>query len=337
MTNVITSIPSDAPQTGAGLTATLFIGAISLGAALGLTTPGVGAAVAAPVDTTLLIMIFLLFFEFRFRRLVVGLGNLRFLLIAWSANFVVVPLIGFVIASLLVANQQMIFLGLMIYFMAPCTDWFLGFTRLAGGDTALGAALIPINMVSQLVLFPVWLLLLTQHSGGFDMAGVLGLLAQWFLVPLLAAQVLRFVLSRVLPAGIFERLLSLASQLLTPVIAILILQLFAGNVGIIVDNSGSFVALTAAVFLFFVASFFAGEVLSRIAGLDYPQHALLTMTMAARNAPMMIAITAVAIPDQPLILASLVIGMLIEIPHLTGLRHVLLRQFNLQANASQKA
>ena len=38
----------------------------------------------------------------------------------------------------------------------------------------------------------------------------------------------------------------------------------------------------------------------------------------------MLAVTAIAIPDQPLIYAALVIGMLVEFPHLTALKHALL-------------
>ena len=66
------------------------------------------------------------------------------------------------------------------------------------------------------------------------------------------------------------------------------------------------------------------DVLVRVFRLPYPQQALLAMTTAARNAPLMLAVTAVAIPDQPLTLATIVIGMLVEFPHLTALKQVLL-------------
>ena len=48
------------------------------------------------------------------------------------------------------------------------------------------------------------------------------------------------------------------------------------------------------------------------------------MTMAARNAPLMLAFTTLALPDQPLVLAVIVLGMLIEIPLLAALERVLL-------------
>ena len=79
-----------------------------------------------------------------------------------------------------------------------------------------------------------------------------------------------------------------------------------------------------AVFTFFLLTFLLGEGLSRLFRLRYPEHALLTMTTTARNAPLMLAVTMAALPEQPLVYAALVIGMLMEFPHLTALRRLLL-------------
>jgi ACR3 family arsenite efflux pump ArsB len=84
--------------------------------------------------------------------------------------------------------------------------------------------------------------------------------------------------------------------------------------------------ILAAVFLFFIATLFLGDFLSRCFKLAYPEHALLSMTTAARNAPLMLGLTTAVFHDQPLIYAALIIGMLVEFPHLTALKHLLLRQ-----------
>ena len=315
-----------APEPGLGGTgvAAMFIGGIFVGSALGLTSPATGATLSAGVDPTLHLMMFLLFFELRLGAVVRGFGNLRFLALAWGANFLIAPLIGFTMATLFFADQSLIFIGLVIYFMSPCTDWFLGFTRVARGDTALGAALIPINLPTQLLLFPVWLWLFTSHLGLVDVASVPGALAQWFLLPVIVAQALRIGLQTLLPHRVFEQVLGWVGYLVPLVITGLILQIFAANIGEIAGHREVFPIILLAIFLFFAATFLAGEGLSRLAGLAYPQHALLTMTTAARNAPMMLAVTAVAIPYQPLVLAVLVIGMLVEFPHLIGLKQLLL-------------
>ena len=55
------------------------------------------------------------------------------------------------------------------------------------------------------------------------------------------------------------------------------------------------------------------------------------MTTAARNAPLMLGLTTAAFPEQPLIYAALIIGMLVEFPHLTALKHLLLRSNTIPA------
>lgn len=317
--------------------ATLLIAAILAGSGLGLAAPSTATTVSNGIDLTLLVMISLLFFELRLDAVYRAFRNLKFLALAWGANFLIVPLIGFAIASLVLGGQPLLFSGLMIYFLAPCTDWFLGFTRMAKGDAELGAALIPVNLITQLLLFPLWLWLFTQHTGLVDFEAIPGVVAHWFLVPLVTAQIVRMGLQWFLPSAAFERLLSGIGQLIPIVLAALIFQIFAANVGSIISNVEVFAHVALAVFLFFVATFLVGGALSRLGHLNYPQHALLSMTLAARNAPLMLALTAVAIPNQPLVLAVIVFGMLVEIPHLTALKQLLLRRRTITRRYQQQS
>lgn len=316
-------IPTPGPVPGIGVTA-LLLGAIALGSVIGLSSPATGEALSKGIDPTLLTLVALLFFEVRLRSVAAGLANLRFIGIAWAANFLIVPVIGFAIASLFLSGQPLFYTGLIIYFLAPCTDWFLGFTRMARGDTALGVALLPVNMVTQLLLYPLWLWVFTRHTGIVDFATIPGVLLQWFLIPFVGAQVARWALERLMPKTLFQQLGNGIGVAIPLVTAALVLQIFAANVGTIADHAAVFGPILAAIFLFFITTFLMGEGLARLFRLDYPQKALLAMTTAARNAPLMLAVTAAAIPDQPLVYAALVIGMLVEFPHLTVLKQVLL-------------
>ncbi|MEM9100497.1 MAG: arsenic resistance protein [Pseudomonadota bacterium] len=322
MTDVLPSA-KPAPVPGLGVTA-LFLGAIAIGSGLGLTDPALGARLSDGIDPTLLAMVGLLFFEVRLRSVVAGLANLRFIALAWAANFLVVPLIGFAIASLFLSGAPLLYTGLLIYFLAPCTDWFLGFTRMARGDTALGAALLPINMITQLLLFPVWLWLITRNTGVVDFEAIPEVLLQWFLVPFIVAQAARWLLGQVVSAAAFVRICSGVGSAIPFVTAALILQIFAANVTTIAAHLEAFGLILLAIFVFFLMTYALGEGLARLFKLPHAEQALLAMTTAARNAPLMLALTAIAIPDQPLVYAALVIGMLVEFPHLIGLKQVLL-------------
>jgi ACR3 family arsenite efflux pump ArsB len=276
-----------------------------------------------------LVLVSLLFFEISFGKLADAKNHLRFLSIAWVANFILIPLIGWGIASLFLSGKPLLFTGLLIYFIAPCTDWFLGFTRLAKGNTALGAVLLPINLISQLLLFPAFLWLFVGKGGGIDASAIVGTLWQWFLVPFLGAVVAHQILKRVLSETVFARILRHANAMVPFVIAALVICIFAGNITTILAHATAFGLILVAVFLFFVATWFVSDFLSRRFRLAYPEHALLSMTTAARNAPLMLGLTTAAFPDKPLIYAALIIGMLVEFPHLTALKHLLLRQYSV--------
>ncbi|MGA1834180.1 arsenic resistance protein [Rhizobium wenxiniae] len=309
----------------AGLgTTLLFVAAIVVGASIGIGSAAAGEFLGSQVDRTVLILVGLLFFEVRFSALTGSGANLRFLSIAWIMNFVFIPTIGFAIASLFLSGDPLFFTGLVIYFMAPCTDWFLGFTRLAKGNTALGSVLLPLNMISQLLLYPVYLHIFANGVAPVEAATIGQTLLQWFVIPCFIAITARLAVERFLPELIVSRLLAGVACVIPFVIALLIVEIFAANISVIVQHMSVFAVMLIAVFVFFVSTYVLGEVVSKLAGFDYPEHALLTITTAARNAPLMLGVTALAMPDQPLIYAAIVIGMLIEFPHLTALRQILL-------------
>jgi len=306
------------------LTTLLLIAAIAIGSLTGHFAPDTGDWLGEQVDHTLLALVALLFFGVRASSLLRAAAHWRFLTIALIANFALVPFIGYGVASFFLAATPLFMVGLVIYFMSPCTDWFLSFTRLAGGNVALGTALIPLNMVVQLLLYPLFLSVFTRHAVAVEPGALGDTLLHWFLLPLVIAIAAHQMLRRLLGSERFEYVLARADQLTPWVTALLVLQIFAGNVATILAHSAVFVWVLLAVFVFFVLTFLLGEAVSRLFRLPYPEHALLTMTIAARNAPLMLAITMAALPDQPLIYAALVIGMLVEFPHLTALRQVLL-------------
>ncbi|MBA3377242.1 MAG: arsenic resistance protein [Chloroflexia bacterium] len=307
-------------------TTLLLFGAIVTGSLVGLTSSSTGATLGNGVDLTVLGLIFLLFFGLRLQRFSFQHGDGRFVLLAWCTNFLIVPAIGFLIASMFLAGKPLFFTGVIIYFMAPCTDWFLGFTRLAHGNTRLGSLLIPVNMATQLLLYPVYLTLFTQWHSGFEITIARDTLLQWFVIPLLAARALHLVLQRALPTTLFASTLDTVARVIPFVIAVLVVQIFAANIPTIADHLSVVTLILAAVFVFFITTYVMGDWLSRHFRLSYPDRALLAMITAARNAPLMLGVTVVAIPNEPLVYAAIIIGMLVEFPHLATLTKLLDRQ-----------
>ncbi|AFJ01934.1 Cysteinyl-tRNA synthetase [Methylophaga frappieri] len=321
MLNLITPIY----RNGLGLTALLLLTGIVVGSVTGYLAPNIATYISDFMDPTLFVLIVLLFFTIRFNPIITDKRKLKFIAIAVIANFVFVPLIGFAIASVFLNHYPLFMLGLMIYFMSPCTDWFLGFTRLCRGDTMLGAALMPINMTLQLLLFPLFLYLFSQNIVELETGIITDTLLNWFIEPVLIALTARLALKLVLNHDQITRLLDKVNRLIPFIIALLIMQIFAGNIDVLLGHIDVFIWMLLAVFCFFVLTFMLSEFVSKRFSLPYSEHVLLTMTVAARNAPLMLAVTMVVLPSQPLIYAAIVIGMLLEFPHLTLLSHLLMR------------
>ncbi|MEM7775311.1 MAG: bile acid:sodium symporter [Pseudomonadota bacterium] len=307
--------------------ALVLIAAILCGSAVGLAFPHAGQMLSGQIDYTILLLVFLLLFEIRFQSILYSLNRLSFIAVALVANFLIIPALGFAIASIFLSAHPLFFIGLLIYFMAPCTDWFLGFTRLANGNTALGAALLPINMLIQLLLFPVYLNIFGIDAVGTGTAGDISqTLGQWFLIPLFMALALRFLAERLLREDQLDFVQSAVSVVVPLLLAVLVWQISAANIATLMSHVAVVPLILFAIFLFFMLTFLLSEMISRAMNLAYEDRVLITMTTAARNAPLMLALAMVVMPDQPVIYAAIIIGMLVELPHLVALKFILMRR-----------
>jgi len=302
----------------------LFIAAMAAGAVIGTTAPGVTAVLSPLVDPLILILLTLLFIEVRFEGVRQLRRTPRLAALVLGVNFVVAPLVALGLSTVLVADDALR-LGVLIYCLFPCTDWFLGFTRTAQGDTATGAAIIPVSLLLQIALFPVYIGMLAGESVNSTVAAAAGTMLTWFALPLGIALAIRLVMRFALPPGGREAVRTVAARMVPFAIAAVIVTLFAANVGTLAENTDLIPVVLLVVASFFVVMGLIGEGISKLLRLPHPERALLLVSTSARNAPLMLALTALTLPDQPLIVAAIVVGMLLEFPHLTVLTAYLRR------------
>jgi len=311
----------------------LFIATMVVGALIGTTSTAATAVLAPLVDPFILVLLTLLFVEVRFD----GLRRLRhaprLAALVLGVNFLIAPLVALGLSTVLVADDALR-LGVLLYCLFPCTDWFLGFTRTAGGDTATGAAIIPVSLLLQIALFPVYVGVLSGESVDATVATATGTMLTWFVLPLGLALAVRLVMRWLLrPAG-REAARTVIGRAVPFAIAAVIVSLFAGNVGTLAVNSELIGVLLLTVASFFVVMGLIGEGISRLLHLPHPERALLLVSTSARNAPLMLALTALTLPEQPLIVAAIVLGMLLEFPHLALLTAYLRRMRTTRSDVS---
>ena len=307
--------------------------AILAGFAMGTFLPGMSDSISMRIDPLVLILLFLLFFEIRFDPIQEISENRSFICLVWVTNFLVVPLFALSISILFFKEEPALYSGLLLYMLFPCTDWFLAFTRIAKGDVALGSVLMPINLISQLLLFPVYVSFLIGLQSDFNLSSIWPTFGQWFLLPFISAMVIRYLISRFFSPPRLDFFLKSSGTAIPWVLAGLVFCIFSAHTSQLLSYPRVFALVLLAVFLFFLFTWFIGEFLARRFQLTRPQHVLLAMTTTARNSPLMLGLATIVLPNQPMVYAVLILGMLVEFPHLTLLSNLFKRRAQLSPSS----
>ena len=298
----------------------LLIMAIVIGSLTGLFT----TFETSLTDFFILALLFFLFYSISLVDFFNGIKNVKYISVALLSNFMLLPAIAFLLASLFVDNSSALFVGLIIYLVAPCTDWFLGFTKLADGDVESNSALLPVNLLMQVLLLPVYLYVFTENTISIPFEAFFEVIIYWVLLPFAAAQLVRLLVSK-LGTGMLEKTNSMAESLVLIALVCIVFSIFNANIESLIANTAVIPSALLVIFAFFILTFFSARFVSRKAGFSRKEEVSLTMTTAARNAPLMLVVSLLFFPDQPLIHLVLVVGMLVEFPHLITITYLLKR------------
>lgn len=292
------------------------IGAVLVGTVVGLAADvgDTADAVVVPALVTLLLLTFL-GVDLRALRALRGLRtSTRTAVASLVLNFVWAPALAGMLGWLLLSGHPDLRVGLVMLLVTPCTDWYLVFTASARGNVALGAALLPPNLVLQLVLLPVFVAGLAGAEGTVP----LGDLAMGTLlvlgVPLIGSSLLRGATARSDGAERALRSLAQAEGLRLALLAVAVAALFAAHATTVIDHPGSFARLVLPLAVFFAGAYLVASVVSSWLRLQHTERVTLTMTTMARNSPVALAVAAAAFPDRPLVVVALVVGPLLELP-----------------------
>jgi len=280
---------------------------------------------AGVVEYSIIAMLCCLFFNVSADHLLQGIKNKKYLFTACFVNFVLLPIIAFVVSSIFIDNSSMVFVGLIFYLVAPCTDWFLGFTKLAHGDVAVNLALLPINLLLQILLLPLYLFLFTNSNLHVEINAFFDVFFHWVLYPFLFAQCIRFFCAKI--GKVFlEKSNIFVEQGMFIALIILVFAIFNNNIQSLLSNLSILPMTLLVVVCFFLIVYFLGLCISKELGFTHAEKASLIVTASARNTPLMLAISVGLFPSETVIQLILILGMLIEFPHLILLSFLLRRK-----------
>jgi ACR3 family arsenite transporter len=89
-----------------------------------------------------------------------------------TGNFIVLPAVAWMLVQWLPPDPALR-LGVLLVLLVPCTDWFITFSQLGGGNVPRAIAVTPINLLLQLLLpLYLWLMLGADLSAALTPADV---------------------------------------------------------------------------------------------------------------------------------------------------------------------
>lgn len=305
----------------------IILAAALLGLLLGAVTP-LGGVPSGMIEVFLMMLLCILFLSVDLKQIGKSFGNLRFTLTAVLINFVFTPVFGYFLGKLFFPESLDIRIGLLMLLVTPCTDWYLVFTGMAKGNVELGMSILPLNLILQIVLMPVYLLALIGRELTMDVGSLVGGAAMVLVIPFALSCITKF-LTKKKPQ--FHGFLSAQGdnlQLLFLCLAVVVM--FASEGKNLIENPLLLVQMFLPLLIFFLVLFFAAQLAGRLMKFSQRDTVSLNFTTLARNSPLSLAIAVAAFPDRPLISLALVIGPLIELPVLSVIAGIL-KRWNMAA------
>ena len=262
------------------------------------------------INIFLCLMLYGLFLEVPLKDLKDSFKNVKFTSTSLIINFIWTPLFGYFIGSLFLKGNVDVLIGFFMLILTPCTDWYLVFTKLAKGDLTLSLSILPINLVLQIILLPIYLILFFSSGNAMDYTQLAYSILIVIVIPFIAAQITKFLLKNDLK----EKATELLTNLQIWFLSLAVFCIFASQGELLFANLDSVVKIFIPLIIFFIVNVILDLLLSEKINFTYQEYASLTMTTLARNSPLALAIAINSFPGHELISIALVIGPLIELP-----------------------
>ncbi len=271
----------------------------------------------------LLLMLYGLFLTIPLEHLKDAFKNRKFLNTSTVINFVWTPILAWGLGAIFLADHPALWIGFIMLMVTPCPDWYLMFTSIAKGNVPLSTSVLPINLILQVVLLPVYLFIFSGTIEPIPLSTIGESILLVLVIPFALAHLTRYALKK---KEIFlnKKLIPFFATTQIIFLFLAIMAMFASQGNYLINNIEVISVLLIPILLFFIVNFVLAQTVGKAMKFSYEDKVSLSLTIIARNSPISLAIAVIAFPDQPLIALALVIGPLIELPVLAIASQVLL-------------